>query len=198
MSETPAKQGADDDLAVQAFLYYSGELDQIEATAFERLLGEQEEARDALVEVVRMTIPLVGAVPSPDPAYRQAVRNRLQAGWWNWLLGSRARRGHPLLWALTGAAAALLLFTLWPWDSAAADSNLASQSILGIILNEPIAQEPADEDVGETAFIWAELNNTDHLERAIADEQKRRSRAEDRRQVRGPRRGAVADPGGNH
>ncbi|MBI1916768.1 MAG: hypothetical protein HYS12_18840 [Planctomycetes bacterium] len=101
------------DLALQAFLYASAELDDPEREVFERLLGQDQAAREALAQAVQLTLSAAGPAPRPDPAYRRCVRDRLTGGltprrsWWRRLLGRRTYRGHPLLWAGLGAAAAV-------------------------------------------------------------------------------------------
>src|SRR5262245_49426408 len=89
-----------DGLAALALLYACGEMDEPAAAAFERRLGEDQAAREALCQAVELNRDLAGlAALAPDPAYRGRVRRRL-------LSPSDAHRGHPALWAATGAAAA--------------------------------------------------------------------------------------------
>lgn len=96
------------DIMVQAFLYANGELDGTEALSFERCLGEDQAARDALCQAVVLCQPLSGqAVVRPNPVYRDRVRQRLRSGTTNW--ESLSKWGHPVLWGLLGAALAACL-----------------------------------------------------------------------------------------
>ncbi len=175
------------DLALQAFLYASAELDDPERDAFERLLGQDQAAREALAQVVQLTLSAAGPTPRPDPAYRQGVRDRLRPSWWRKLIGRRTYRGHPLLWAGLGAVAAILLaltagplLGLFP----------ASQEKI-VVVQVPPKETPAEErpaPVEETAQLWADLNNHDHLIRALAEANRRKSRSEDRHLVHGDER----------
>jgi hypothetical protein len=96
--------------------YARGELRGAAAAAFERRLGAEQAARDALCSAVRRAAEWDGREPPrPDPAYRRHVLRRLRP--------RRAGRGRPAAWALAGAAAAaavLLLLTARPAPPSAA------------------------------------------------------------------------------
>jgi anti-sigma factor RsiW len=109
-SVPPAVPG--DDLGLQAFLYVSDELEGSEAASFERHLGEDQAAREALCRAVRLCLTLGSPTDAaPNPAYRERVRQRLRSWPTSGRVAGRARapRGHPVIWGLLGAAAALLL-----------------------------------------------------------------------------------------
>src|SRR5262245_9682107 len=112
MREAHGPNGTAGGLALHALLDASGELDAAEAEAFERRLGEDQAAREALAGAVPLARAL-GGLPAaaPDPAYRARVRRLLRprAGVWQRLWGRRPYRGHPVLWGAVGAAAAALV-----------------------------------------------------------------------------------------
>lgn len=86
-----------------ALRYAAGDLNEEEAAAFETLLANDQNARDALSESVRLSAAAIGqAPPAPHPSFRSAIRERL-LGWCPGWLAPRAYRGHPLLWAGLGA-----------------------------------------------------------------------------------------------
>ncbi|HKB38130.1 MAG TPA: hypothetical protein VKD72_16910 [Gemmataceae bacterium] len=175
------------DLALQAFLYASAELDDEQRAAFEQLLGQDQAARDALAQAVPLTLSPASPAPRPDPAYRQRVRDRLRPVWWRRLIGRRAYRGHPLLWAGLGAAAAVLLtLAVVPLLRPAP----APQETIRIVQVPPkeTPDETAPAPSGTMAYVWADLNNHDHLSRALAEANRRKTRSEDRRLTRGEER----------
>ena len=140
-------------LAPAAMLYLSGEMAQAEAGAFEMRLALDQEAREALAEAVYLLTPLAnGQMPKSSPGYRQQVRQR-----WN---AQRKRRAHerlaPLFWALTGAAAASILwFVFLP-------------QMHGAPVSSPNVAE--NKSAGETApapmeTVFADISNLENLAR---------------------------------
>jgi hypothetical protein len=97
-----------------ALRYAAGDLNEEETVAFEERLANDQDARDALSEAVRLSAAALGqAPPAPHASFRLAIHERL-LGWCpNWL-ARRAYRGHPLAWAVVGAAvvAAFTVFAL--------------------------------------------------------------------------------------
>lgn len=175
-----------DPLAFQALLYASGELPEAEAAAFERRLGEDQAARDALCLAVQFCPGLHGGPPvTPDSTYRDQVRQRLRArrGVQRWLLEPRHYRGHPALWGLMGAAAAVLLMAVlsqalpgsWP---ALERTFVLPTSDAPLVL--PLVPEPVE--TVEVAQAWAELYNAARLAQARNEEARRKNRADERRQ----------------
>jgi hypothetical protein len=168
-----------DDLALRAYLYSSGELNDGEREAFERQLAVDQAARDALADAVQMSALATGASPRPDPAYRARVRLRLRPVWWRRVFARRNYRGHPLLWIVAGAAASLLL-----------SLTILRPAPEVRVIETPVVQSPADGDdspddaLQGAAFIWAELSNAEHAVKSHAEESRRKARAGDRRQVR--------------
>lgn len=110
MLDEPAPgESAPDELTLQALLYASGELDAPDAARFELRLGQDQEARDALLQAVQMTSMGQPAV-APDPEYRDRVRQRLRQR--KRMLRTHAQGstfGPAALWCVLGAIAAVLV-----------------------------------------------------------------------------------------
>jgi anti-sigma-K factor RskA len=168
-----------------AFLYVSGEMNAAEMAAFERRLGEEQPLREALCQAVELMQSLEGlAPPTPRPAYRQRVRQRLRpAGWWRWLARRQMYRGHPALWSGLGAAAALLAILSVPPSLIPTGPRTPAAPTLPPVaeqtkLSQPEApaEEPADLATIEEAEMWASMHNSDHLVRAHEEEGRRRDR----------------------
>lgn len=104
-------------LEAQALHYAAGVLSPVEEAAFEARLADDQAARDALAEAVRLSAAALGqAPPAPDRSFRGLIRERLQPfrnHWFGWM-ARRAYRGHPLAWAGLGAGviAAATVFAL--------------------------------------------------------------------------------------
>src|SRR5262245_13578470 len=87
----------DPTLQATALRYAAGDLTPDEIAAFEAQLAEDQDARDALAEAVRLSAQAIGQKPpAPHPSFRAAIRARL---------GLMTYRGHPMAWAGLGAAA---------------------------------------------------------------------------------------------
>jgi hypothetical protein len=83
-------------LQTTALRYAAGDLSPDEATAFESRLAEDQDARDALAEAVRLSAQAIGQKsPTPHPSFRAAIRERLNF---------HSNYGHPFMWAGGGAA----------------------------------------------------------------------------------------------
>jgi hypothetical protein len=168
-----------EELALQAYLYAAGELPQSEREVFEQRLELEQSAREALAEAVQMSASVAGRTTRPASSYRLGVRRRLRPTWWRRLLGRRFYPGHPLLWALGGAAASLIVAL-----------PLLRPAPEVYVVERPSAPAPkvpdvaVDPDLGDMAFIWAELSTPDHVIQAHAQEQRRKTRMEDRKQSR--------------
>jgi hypothetical protein len=169
-------------LSALALRYAGGELDGDEAADFEKRLGEEQAACEALTQAVHLARSLAGhKPPTPDPAYRAEVHRRLRPpGFWGRLLAPRSYPGHPALWTGVGAAAAVLL-TAVVLHAPASRGREPAPDPVAVGLPEPAAvPRPADgASTPEVARVWAALNNSEHLARA-QEEVRRRGRAEDR------------------
>jgi hypothetical protein len=170
-------------LAWQALLYASGELDEGRSAAFEERLGNDQAAREALRLAAQLAV-VPGTSPGlrPNPDYRDVVRLRLNKSksGWQGLWGRRAYRGHPMLWGLVGAAAAVLMMVglgrsgmLFSCDSAPAATVV--QAPAPQLDEDPAAMVPSL----EAANVWAEISQSDHLLKARGDELRRKTRSEE-------------------
>jgi hypothetical protein len=178
MSETD--RPGDDTLL--ALLYAAGELRGPAAAAFECRLADDQAARDALADAVRLGEALAGRPePAPDPAYRRRVLLRLRApGLWRRVVGGRVYRGHPSLWALAGAAAAALILLPARTDTVPdGDRDRPPPAVAG---DRPAPPPAAAADDAEG---WPDLMRGRHLTQTWREElQRRKLRAEGGRVVR--------------
>jgi hypothetical protein len=181
-----------------ALRYAASDLTPAEIEAFEARLAEDQDARDALAEAVRLSAAAIGQKPpAPDPSLRAAFRARLAR------LGAP---GHPLAWVALGAAAVaactligLTLAEPGPPDgaraaprpaAAPAPTSAAAANAPAPHLPEPPAPaaapvphetataatgDPSDpaqcgDESRSIAEIWADLSTLDHVEKAHDDE----------------------------
>jgi hypothetical protein len=101
---------ADAALAVTALRYAAGDMTPADAEMFEARLADDQAARDALAEAVRLSAAASGLpAPTPDPLVRAAVAERLTATWVSRLFPRRPYRGHPAAWAALGGGMAAAL-----------------------------------------------------------------------------------------
>jgi hypothetical protein len=176
-----------DPLILQALLYASGELPREEAEAFERRLGAEQSAREALATAVHLSRPIDSGRPTrPSPVYRRQVAARLcgPPGLWERIAAPRLYRGHPALWGLAGAAAAVLVMLAWGGLSGPAGS-LASVPPPAASQPSPPGEagsrdkEPPSVDAS-AATIWASLHSSEHLVKAHDEQARRKARSNDR------------------
>ena len=153
----PADEPVSPALTLQALLYAGGELGEAEAAAFERRLGGDQSAREALQNAVRLSLAVTDSGMTPDPGWRDRARRRLLR---------RPSTGRPLIWAGIGAAAALVVVTL-----------LAPAPPMPPTVP---AREPPAAPLAEQAAVWAELSNSRHLNQAHDEDVRRKQRAEER------------------
>lgn len=189
------------DLALEALLYASGELEGAEAVAFEERLGADQAAREALCQAVHLS-QTVGRQPAPGPdrSGRERVRQRLrQPSRWEWLLHRRTYRGHPALWVAVGAAAAVLLVIglaqLPPNLMARPHPPLPPPREGEPVVPTPLA-EPAHLASTEVPAAWTTLPMTERLSKARDEEMRRRLRNEERQRLSKPadRRRSISEP----
>jgi hypothetical protein len=192
-------------LQTLALRYAAGDLPPAEAAAFEARLGNDQPARDALAEAVRLSAAALGQdPPAPDRTFRALIRERLRppAPWWCGWLARRAYRGHPLVWFGTGvtAAAALTCATLTleplPPPHAGPDraANVppagsgprpaaahppATPGPVAASTAEPAGDYGPDDGMRRAAELWAELSTPDRVEKARDDEVRMRQMLRD-------------------
>jgi hypothetical protein len=200
----------DPTLQATALRYAAGDLDPKEVSAFEARLADDQDARDALAEAVRLSAAAIGQKsPAPHPSFRGIIRARL---------GLLGYRGHPIAWAGLGAAVvavcALVAVSLAdrdaPEDAVAAPTtpvvaevappapHVDHATVAPLAPDAHVAVEPApgaceDRSVAE---IWADLSNHDHVEKARDDEMRWRQRVRDLsnpHHVSATAKGAVTD-----
>lgn len=184
----------DPSLQAAALRYAAGDLAPDEAAAFEVRLAENQGARDALAEAVRLSARAIGQEPpAPHPSFRGLLRERL---------GLRAYRGSPLAWAALGAASVaactLLGLALAGGQPDSAHSPAPPAEVGPVPRAEPrghaaaapvladagshVAAEPAEQaehDPHSVAEIWAELSSHEGVEKARDDEARWRHRVRD-------------------
>lgn len=139
-------------LAAAAMLYASGEMEPTEAGAFEARLALDQEAREALAEAVFLLTPMAnGRMPKLEASYRQRVRRRWKA--------QRASRQYgrlrPLFWALTGAAAASVLWFVF----------LPQGGITPVAAPPVTANKATSEAAPPMEAVFADMSNLDNLAR---------------------------------
>jgi hypothetical protein len=187
MRETNTRIDSDGDhFQLQALLYAAGELEGAELSRFEKRLGEDQEAREALCQTMGITLALSGRVPAtPHPAYRELVRARLfpsQPFWQSWVWPG-GKWTHPAIWTVAALLGVLLVLgvTHPPWgkgpdiepNRATADS--AQGGHRGATQDEGARPLPSP----EAATFWSELSNSEHLSKARDEEFRRRGRVQE-------------------
>ncbi|QJW97982.1 hypothetical protein [Frigoriglobus tundricola] len=182
----------DPNLSGTALRYAAGDLPPDEAASFEARLAEDQDAREALAEAVRLSAAAIGQKPpAPHPSFRAAIRARVNLG---------AHRGHPFAWVGLGGAvvAVCTLVALSVGDRPPANTGAAvavaapastevapaphpieppaqaaggprDQVASGGATDAPEAIDCCDEP-RSVAEIWADLSTTEHLEKARDDE----------------------------
>jgi hypothetical protein len=181
----------DPTLQATALRYAAGDLDPKEVSAFEARLADDQDARDALAEAVRLSAAAIGQKsPAPHPSFRGIIRARL---------GLLGYRGHPIAWAGLGAAVvaacALVAVSLADRDApedavAAPTAPVVAEAVPQAPPVDPATVAPPDAHVAvepapgacddrSVAEIWADLSNHDHVEKARDDEMRWRQRVRD-------------------
>lgn len=170
LEEIPTPMPGANDLILKAMLYASGELDPEEASAFELRLGEDQAARDALCQAVELTQSLAPEEPpGPDPSYRNQVRQRLRQRRRQRMSMSHSPTsffGHPAFWSIIGAAVAILLIVIISQMIAHLEVQPPPR---GPSVTQPQTSpgSPSSSvpDPAGVANTWADLNNTERLEK---------------------------------
>lgn len=181
----------DPTLQATALRYAASDLKPDEIAAFEARLAEDQDARDALAEAVRLSAAALGqSAPAPHPSARTIIRARL---------GLLGYRGRPMAWAGLGAAVvaacALVAVSLAAHDAPeAAIAAPAAPVVTEAVPPAPPVDSAAAPLSGDThvaletapggdersvAEIWADLSTPDHVEKARDDEMRWRQRMRD-------------------
>jgi hypothetical protein len=202
IADRPVPPSAADDpaLRTQALLYSFGELSEEEARRFEERLAQDQAAREALALAVQRCQRMAGHTPQgPGPDVRRKVLQRLRGTpspapaavppAAAVLPPARSERARPVVWALTGAAATLLVLAVGALapgrvaaprpqpqkpEPVAADPN---------VLNKPVneAGETLDVPLEQIAEAWGSVPYSQHLTRTMQETQQRQGRGEERR-----------------
>jgi len=207
-------------LQAAALRYAAGDLTSAESEAFEVLLNDNQEARDALAEAVRLSAAALGQEPpTPDRSFRAAIRERL-IGYCPAWLRRRAYRGHPLTWTALGAAV-VAASTVIGLSLAAHQPPGAAPSVVQVAAVTPapqprpvteiaLAPAPREDEVPgnpnrweadaarSVAEIWAHLSTTDHAEKLHEAEQRWRQKLRDAHVLHVSRIVAVSTTTDNH
>lgn len=201
-----------DPLALQALAlrYAAGELPPADADAFEDRLGSDPAAQDALSEAVRLSAAALGqAPPAPDRSFRAMIGDRLSrlGRLWPGWLARRAYRGHPLAWAVSGAAALAVVCAVAvplvrvapapppPTPTAAVPAAVPVPPPPREVgpgggpaarpVTDPVAVGAGDPDpLHAMAEHWEQMSTCDHVERAHDDELRWRQRLKDLQDAR--------------
>ncbi len=169
-----------------ALRYAAGDLSPDEVTAFEARLGDDQDARDALAEAVRLSAAAIGQKPpAPHPSFRAAIRARLDL---------RAYRGHPFAWVGLGGAAVAVCTLIGlslagradpPTAAVAAPVPVEAIPAPRVVAPPAVAVAPMPRERGASvaaehpvpsgdersvAEIWADLSTPEHVEKARDDE----------------------------
>jgi hypothetical protein len=144
----------DPTLQATALRFAASDLSPAEATAFAARLADDQDARDALAEAVRLSAAALGQdPPAPHRSFRAAIRERLLGCCPSWL-SRRAYRGHPFVWAALGAAAVAACTVIGlaladrqpprePTPSAAAHATPPPAAVAAAVAPEPQLVTPA-------------------------------------------------------
>lgn len=192
----PTDDGGDD-LRYRAMLYASGEMSADASDAFEGALVDDEMAQKALVEAVQLFSMFDGRAKLPRSEYRDQVREVLiRRPFWMKLIPARYRSQPRVISSLVsgcavGVALAFLLIGITgsserlgeceppPFETAQIDSGVEVVSANNDDDAAPMDWFGAadDDEALGMAEAWAEMSNCgDHLQKAIEDDQRRRSR----------------------
>lgn len=187
MPEPTTSRRRHDPLALEAtaLRYAARDLSPNDTAEFEAQLADDQSARDALAEAVRLSAAALGQEPpAPHSSFRVMIRERLRPlrGW----LARRAYRGHPFAWAGLGAgvvaAATLVGLNLAgaehsPQSSDHADSRGTPE--LAPTPHQPADSEPiAPEPQPATSHDELNVAPADHSSAACTTDDNNRKAAE--------------------
>lgn len=103
------------ELAHLALRYAANDLAAPDLHAFEARLCDDQTAREALAEAIRLSAAASGLVtPAPVSTLARDIADQLHPTWLSRLLPRKRYRGHPALWATAGAlAVGSVSLTVW-------------------------------------------------------------------------------------
>ena len=141
-------------LEATALRYAARDLPPSEAEAFESQLADDQSARDALSEAVRLSAAALGQdFPVPDHSFRALIRERLRPvrAWWPAWLSRRAYRGHPFVWAGLGAgvvaASTLIGLDLAGRDPASGNESSAPRATTTVAVSTDLPEPSSLEEL---------------------------------------------------
>jgi hypothetical protein len=184
-------------LQATALRYAARDLTASEASAFEARLTDDQEAREALAEAVRLSAAALGQRPPAAHATflasaRERLTGRVLPGF-----ARRAYRGHPLAWAGFGAVlvatCVVIGLTLADFepvrDRDGAETTMPTSTTperpvaTALVLAGPHDAEPGslagcgnDSPCNSVAEIWANLSTPDQVEKLHDDEMRWRDK----------------------
>ena len=106
------------ELAHLALRYAANDLTAPDLRAFEARLCDDQEAREALAEAIRLSAAASGiAAPLPHTNLADDIAEQVNPTWLSRLFPRQRYRGHPGLWATAGAlAVGTAALTLWAFS----------------------------------------------------------------------------------
>lgn len=182
-------------LQATALRYAAGDLNPDEAAAFEARLADDQDARDALAEAVRLSAAAIGqSAPKPHASFRATLRARM-----TW----ERYQGRPLAWAGAGAAV-VAVCTLVGLSLASRNAPPvperagraapadpvevtpgprepdalpdAREPLVPVAAEQPAPAACGDEAHRSVAEIWADLSTPEHVEKTRDDEARLRQK----------------------
>jgi hypothetical protein len=169
-------------LAWHALLYTTGALDGAEAGAFEKVLAENQRAREALGQAAQLVHRCtVGGLLLPQPGYRTKLRQRLlpRRGLFQRLTGNTASRGRLLAGAGLGIACVLLLLLGLSWLITArttASSSLGASEQTAVAQAQTARHRAAGH--ADDAHVRSDLPHAQPSRRSVTNDSCRRPRCD--------------------
>jgi hypothetical protein len=146
------------ELAHLALRYAADDLTAPDLQAFEARLCDDQAAREAVAEAIRLSAAAIGTVaPTPDANLARDIAEQVNPTWLSRLLPRQRYRGHPGLWATAGALAVGSIVVLL---GAGSKSNEESASRQMVLVQQPSLPEVSAEPVVITRRESTEFPNS--------------------------------------
>jgi hypothetical protein len=117
------------ELAHLALRYAANDLAAPDMQAFEVRLCDDQEAREALAEAIRLSAAASSTSAVPDASLKPDIIEKVHPTWFSRLLPRRRYRGHPAIWATAGAVVVgTVAVTMWT-GSSPNDGSFAQQVV---------------------------------------------------------------------